>query len=162
MSEVYNRGDFVAKSETIRRIQEADLDELIALYAHYTVAENRPPLSPARVQEIWREIERNPGVEYFAVEREGRIVAACILTITPSFLRGGSGYGVIEHVVTHEDFRRRGLARTLMEFIMAHAWEKGCTEIMLLSGSDLAPAHKLYESLGFDKYGRTGFIKRKP
>lgn len=152
----------MARAETIRRIQETDLDELISLYAHYTGPENRPPLSQTQIQKIWREIERNPGVEYFAVEQEGRIAAACILTITPSFLRGGSGFGVIEHVVTHEDFRRRGLARALMEFIMAHAWEKGCTEIMLLSGSDLAPAHKLYESLGFDKHGRTGFIKNKP
>ena len=152
----------MARAETIRRIQETDRDELISLYAHYTGPENRPPLSQTQIQKIWREIERNPGVEYFAVEQEGRIAAACILTITPSFLRGGSGFGVIEHVVTHEDFRRRGLARALMEFIMAHAWEKGCTEIMLLSGSDLAPAHKLYESLGFDKHGRTGFIKNKP
>lgn len=69
---------------------------------------------------------------------------------------------MIEHVVTHEDFRRRGLAKKLMVFILDHAWAKGCTEIMLLSGRDLAPAHKLYEDLGFDKHGRTGFIKFRP
>jgi hypothetical protein len=33
---------------------------------------------------------------------------------------------------------------------------------MLLSGSDLAPAHALYEDLGFDKQQRTGFIKFNP
>jgi GNAT superfamily N-acetyltransferase len=149
-------------AETIRLVQETDVDELISLYAHYTAAENLPPLSPDQVQKIWRKIERNPGVEYYAVEIEGRIAAACILTITPSFIRGGSGYGVIEHVVTHEDFRRRGLAKKLMEFILGHAWAEGCTEVMLLSGSDLTPAHKLYEGLGFDKHQRTGFIKFKP
>lgn len=149
-------------AEIIRLVQEADLDELISLYAHYTAAENLPPLSSDQVQKIWREIERNPGVDYYAVEIEGRIAAACILTITPSFIRGGSGYGVIEHVVTHEDFRRRGLAKKLMVFILDHVWAKGCTEIMLLSGRDLAPAHKLYEDLGFDKHRRTGFIKFRP
>jgi len=145
----------VTDAEIIRLVQEADLDELISLYAHYTAAENLPPLSSDQVQKIWREIERNPGVDYYAVEIEGRIAAACILTITPSFIRGGSGYGVIEHVVTHEDFCRRGLAKKLMVFILDHA----CTEIMLLSGRDLAPAQKLYEDLGFDKHRRTGFIK---
>ena len=125
---------------------------------NYTAQENLPPLPSEQVQRIWHEIERNPGVNYYAVEIEGRIAAACILTITPSFIRGGSGYGVIEHVVTHEDFRRRGLAKKLMVFILDHA----CTEIMLLSGRDLAPAHKLYEDLGFDKHRRTGFIKFRP
>ncbi|MBT4045814.1 MAG: GNAT family N-acetyltransferase [Rhodospirillaceae bacterium] len=146
----------------IRPVLETDLDELFTLYAHYTASENRPPLSEARMAEIWREVERNPGVEYFALEQEGRIAATCILSITPSFIRGGSGYGVIEHVVTHADFRRRGFAKALMEFTLEHAWNQGCTEVMLLSGRDLAPAHKLYEGLGFDKHQRTGFIIFKP
>ena len=146
----------------IRHIEETELGELIALYAHYTVPENLPPLTETQVRNIWYEIERNPGVEYFVIELEGRIATACILTITPSFIRGGGGYGVIEHVVTHADFRRRGLARSLLDFILAHAWRQGCTEVMLLSGSDLASAHKLYEGLGFDKHKRTGFIIHKP
>jgi GNAT superfamily N-acetyltransferase len=112
--------------------------------------------------EIWQEIERNPGVNYFVIEREGKLAAACILTITPSFIRCGGGYGVIEHVVTHADFRRRGLARELMHFTLDFAWSEGCSEVMLLSGSDLAPAHALYEDLGFDKRQRTGFIIFNP
>ncbi len=146
----------------IRRIRDDELDELIALYAHYTAPENLPPLTTERIEEIWEEIERNPGVHYFALEMEGRLAAAAILSITPSFIRGGKGYGVIEHVVTHDDFRRRGLARALMEHILDFAWDQGCTEVMLLSGADLAPAHKLYEGLGFDKQQRTGFIIFKP
>lgn len=45
---------------------------------------------------------------------------------------------------------------------MVYAWNKDCTEVMLLSGRDLAPAHKMYEQLGFDKHQRTGFIKFRP
>jgi len=146
----------------IRKLGISDCEELFALYDHYTAVENRPPLSPAHMSEIWQEIERNPGVNYFVIEREGKLAAACILTITPSFIRGGGGYGVIEHVVTHADFRRRGLARELMHFTLDFAWSEGCSEVMLLSGSDLAPAHALYEDLGFDKRQRTGFIKFNP
>ena len=146
----------------IRPILETDLDELFALYAHYTAEHNRPGLSEDRMAEIWREVERNPGVAYFALELEGRIAATCILSITQSFIRGGSGYGIIEHVVTHNEFRRRGLAKALMEYVMVYAWNKDCTEVMLLSGRDLAPAHKMYEQLGFDKHQRTGFIKFRP
>ena len=85
----------------IRKLEVSDCEELFALYAHYTAEQNRPPLSSAKMSEIWREIERNPGVHYFVLELEARLAAACILSITPSFIRGGSAYGVIEHVVTH-------------------------------------------------------------
>ena len=119
-------------------------------------------MSVERLDRIWHEIQRNPGVHYFITELEGQITAACILTITPSIIRGGMGYGLIEHVVTHQDFRRRGLAQELMEFVLDFAWKRGCTEVMLLSGSDLVPAHALYEKLDFDKGQRTGFIKFRP
>ena len=124
--------------------------------------ENRPALSAERMEEVWREIERNPGVHYFVTVLEARITTACILTITPSFIRGCMGYGLIEHVVTHRNFRRRGLAKTLMEYVLEFAWAQGCTEVMLLSGHDLGPAHAMYEGLDFDKEQRTGFIKFRP
>ena len=64
----------------IRDILETELEELIALYADYTAKENLPPLSKKRIQKIWREVERNPGVHYFVLENENRIAAACILS----------------------------------------------------------------------------------
>lgn len=119
-------------------------------------------MSTEQLYRIWREIQKNPGVHYFVTELEGQLTSACILTITPSIIRGGMGYGLIEHVVTHQDFRRRGQAQELMEFVLDFSWKLGCTEVMLLSGSDLVPAHALYEKLDFDKEQRTGFIKFRP
>ena len=119
-------------------------------------------MSVEHLDSIWHEIQKNPGVHYFITELEGQITAACILTITPSIIRGGMGYGLIEHVVTHQDFRRLGLAQELMEFVLNFSWKQGCTEVILLSGSDLVPAHALYEKLDFDKEQRTGFIKFRP
>lgn len=146
----------------IRDIEEGELGQLLDLYRHYTTPENLPPLNEAAISEIWAAIQANPGVRYFVLEREDRLAAAAILTITPSLIRGGGGYGVIEHVVTHADFRRQGLAKALMEHILDYAWEQGCSEVMLLSGADLTAAHALYEGLGFDKRQRTGFIAFNP
>ena len=142
----------------IRDILESELDALIDLYADYTAAENLPTLSRERIQEIWREINDNPGVHYFVLEFEGKISAACIITLTPSFIRGGSAYGVIDHVVTHHDFRRKDLARALMMYTLEFAWDNDCTEVMLLSGAESKESHKLYEGLGFNRYQREGFI----
>jgi hypothetical protein len=56
----------------IRDILESELGTLIDLYADYTAAENLPTLSGERIQEIWRQINDNPGVHYFVLEFEGK------------------------------------------------------------------------------------------
>jgi GNAT superfamily N-acetyltransferase len=65
-------------------------------------------------------------------------------------------------MVTHCDYRQKGLAKAILKFSLDYAWTNGCTEVMLLSGNDLKEAHKLYESMGFDQHQRKGFIIFKP
>lgn len=146
----------------IRKIKESELNQLIELYFHYTHKDNLPPLTQEKIQRIWEQIESNPCVNYFVLETENKIVAACILTITPSFIRGGDGYGLIEHVVTHSEYRRKGFGEAIVNFSLNYAWKNGCTEVMLLSGSQNERAHSLYEKIGFDKHRKSGFIIYKP
>ena len=114
------------------------------------------------VQGIWRQIQANPGVNYFVLVADSRIAAACILSITPSFIRGGVAFGLIEHVVTHPDHRRKGYGEALINHALDCAWQNGCTEVMLLSGSQNKIAHAMYEKVGFDKHRKTGFVMFRP
>ena len=107
-------------------------------------------------------MKANPDVHYFVLEIEDKLIAACILSITPSFIRGGDAFGFIEHVVTHSDHRRVGHAETLIRRVLDIAWSRGCTEVMLLSGSANHNAHAMYEKIGFDKKRKTGFVIWRP
>ena len=151
----------IAKLE-IRKIKESELGRLIQLYAHYTSKENVPQLSEEKIREVWTQIQLNPCINYFVMEENGVLMASCILNITPSFIRGGDGYGFIEHVVVHTDFRRKGYGKTMVTYALNHAWNKKCTEVMLLSGSKNEKAHRMYEQLKFEKYRKQGFIKYNP
>ncbi len=51
-------------------------------------------------------------------EVETTIAASCILTITPSLIRGGDGCGFIEHVVTHANYQRRGVGQAIVKFAL--------------------------------------------
>ena len=146
----------------IRKIQEHELHQLTELYFHYIHKDNLPTLTQEAIQNIWEQIERNPCINYFVLEVDNTIVASCILSITPSFIRGGSGYGLIEHVVTHAEYRRKGFGKAIVKYAVNYAWENGCTEVMLLSGTHNERAHALYERIGFDKHRKTGFIMYKP
>lgn len=146
----------------IRRLKENDLEKLIELYSHYTIPESLPPLSSSKIHKIWNQIKSSPCVNYFVLEVKGEIVTSCILSITPAFIRGGDAYGLIEHVVTHQEHRRKGYANAILCFALKYAWKNGCTEVMLLSGWKNKIAHQMYESIGFDKFKRKGFIIFKP
>lgn len=146
----------------IREIEHDELDSLLDLYTHYVVPESRPPLSREKIERIWAQLKANPGVHYFVLEIEDKLIASCILSITPSFIRGGDAFGIIEHVVTHSDHRRVGHAETLIRRVLEFAWSQGCTEVMLLSGSANLNAHAMYEKIGFDKKRKTGFVIWRP
>ena len=56
----------------------------------------------------------------------------------------------IEDVVVHRAFRRRGIARSLMEKLIKEARKNHVTTIQLTSRNHRVEAHKLYENLGFE------------
>jgi GNAT superfamily N-acetyltransferase len=64
---------------------------------------------------------------------------------------------VIENVVTHASYRRRGIGAKVIRTLVDLCWERGCYKIMLMSGVNRAQVHAFYESLGFDKSAKQAF-----
>lgn len=142
----------------IRLLFENDIDDLLDLYNHYTHKSNLPSLDDSTIIKIWNQIKDNSLIHYFVGTVDEKMIASCILTITPSFIRGGDAFGIIEHVVVHSEYRRRGYGKKIVNHALNTAWERNCTEVMLLSGSQNENAHKMYEQIGFDKNRKKGFI----
>ncbi len=46
--------------------------------------------------------------------------------------------------------RRRGVGRALTQHVRGLAWERGASAVVMNSGGQMHPAHRLYESLGFE------------
>jgi GNAT superfamily N-acetyltransferase len=149
------------KDFVIRSISRSELDDLLELYTHHLFSTPDYPLPPrADVQSIWDNIFDNQMLHYFVVEYEGRVVSTCTLTIIPNLTRGARPYGLIENVVTHKDFRGQGFGKALLRHTLNFAWQKNCYKVMLLSGSHRQAAHRLYESVGFSKEGKIGYIAK--
>ena len=93
-------------------------------------------------------------------EEDGRIVSSCVCVVIPNLTRNVRPYALIENVVTHPDYRKRGLASACLEYARQIAQKENCYKIMLLTGAkDEATLH-FYRQAGFNSSEKTAFIQR--
>jgi GNAT superfamily N-acetyltransferase len=149
--------DSHSTSFVVRDAIESDLDGILDLYAHLHVHDTAPP-PHAQLAEIWSDILADPSLRYFVVTCESQVVSSCNLAVIPNLTRGARPFGVIENVVTHPDYRRRGFAQAVLEYALDAAWQSRCYKVMLLSSVHRDAAHILYERVGFKKDVKTGFV----
>src|SRR5687768_13416960 len=127
----------------VRPIREDELPALLELYRH--LHPNDPPLAiDERVAAQWASILANPMLRYFVADAGGVIVSTCHLVIVPNLTRGRRPYGWIENVVTHPDWRRKGIGTRVLRAALAAAWEADCYKVMLLTSRQ--ETHAFYES----------------
>lgn len=91
---------------------------------------------------------------YYVAEADGKIAGCC-------GIRNIAGEGEITNVVVAPDYRKKGIARKMMEYMLDRAKEIGIGDCTLEVRVSNQPAIRLYESLGFKGEGvRPGFYDR--
>lgn len=143
----------------VREIKYGELKELLELYKHLNP--DNPELTvDERIEEIWQEIMEDPGHFCLVIEEDGLIVSSCILVIIKNLTRNARPYALIENVVTHEQYRKRGYGTAVLRKAVEIAREMGCYKVMLMTGRKEEATLKFYERAGFNKDEKTSFIIR--
>jgi len=149
------------KEPIFRRIKKEELHDLLALYKHLHATDDPLP-SHERLAAIWDSIMENPSNNYFIIEVDGKLVSSCVLTIIPNLTRGARPYGLVENVVTHASYRKRGLANMLLKRALQFAWDQRCYKVLLLTGHKDEETLRFYEGASFKPCIKTGFIASPP
>ncbi len=143
----------------IREIAASELQELLSLYEHLHTSDDPPP-DRTVLESLWQDIQKNPLLKYFGGFIDDKLISACTLTITPNLTRGCHPYGVIENVVTHRDFRRKGHGRSVLNHALSYAWKQSCYKVMLMTGRKDEGTYRFYESVGFDRNAKQAFLAK--
>jgi GNAT superfamily N-acetyltransferase len=143
----------------IRILLPDDLSALLALYKHMHVMDDPLP-DKNEVETVWSEIMLSGRFIYFGGFMESTLVSSCNITIIPNLTRGCRPYGVIENMVTHSQYRKRGFGTALLHAALLHAWSNGCYKVMLMTGRKDEATLRFYESAGFDPEGKRAFIAK--
>lgn len=142
---------------TVRLIREDELDALLSLYQ--MLNPDDPELKKdGELRDQWHAMIHDESLKIIVVEHNGQIVSSCLVSVTENLTRGARPFGLIENVITHESYRGNGFGKLCVQKAIKIAEQRDCYKLMLLTGSDKEWKHEFYESCGFDKDEKTGFV----
>ncbi|HEX7025660.1 MAG TPA: GNAT family N-acetyltransferase [Gammaproteobacteria bacterium] len=142
---------------TIRELVEEDLDSLLDLYGHLHDSDDPQP-SRDQVESVWSEALGNNCIRYFGYFVDGRLIRSCTATVVPNLTRACRPYAVVENVVTHRQFRKRGCGKAVLQAALDFAWRMNCYKVMLMTGRLNESTFSFYESVGFRRDKKQAFV----
>ena len=140
----------------IREVRSDEYRQLMELYLHL----HETKIPPAELtKDLWERLVNDPNYHLIAAEEDGRLVATCTCVIIPNLTHGPRPYAWVENVVTHPDYRGRGLATACLDYAKDIAVRENCYRLVLMTGSKLESTLRFYERAGYNRTDKTGFIQ---
>ncbi|WP_236012615.1 GNAT family N-acetyltransferase [Methylobacterium ajmalii] len=134
----------------VRRAQRPDLPAVLGLYAELNAGR---VATLDQADALLARLDAYPDYGLYVAGVGGRIVGTFCLVILDNIAHWGMPSALVESVVVSSSERGNGLGRRMMQEAGRLAAEKGCYKLALSSNVDAKPAHRFYESLGFERYG---------
>jgi GNAT superfamily N-acetyltransferase len=146
--------------DVIRKASVADVMDLQELYLrHLTQNPPQEPQNKADWTALLEALLQNPDYYLLVYEEEGKVISSVTLVIIRNLTHNLRPYALIEHVVTHAEYRNKGYASALIDYATKIAKEQNCYKIMLMTGSKKETTLRFYERCGFNRNDKTAFIK---
>jgi len=137
---------------TIRQAALEDLPMLLPLY-RYLGMDDGTILDETEAQSLFQRIAAYPDYKVYVSEIRGEVIGTFGLLIMDNLGHRGKPSAVLEDVVVHPAWRRKGIGGQMVRFAMSLAAAKGCYKISLTSDLRRQEAHRFYEELGFRRHG---------
>ena len=106
--------------------------------------------------EKYKSYSQNKGYTIFVVKRDDQIVGTITQCALDLFTFDDQPCLILCNFTVKKEYRKEKIGLALLEYVIDKAKTDGYKSISITCFSDALPAHKLYESLGFD---RTDHIK---
>ncbi|MFK3980473.1 GNAT family N-acetyltransferase [Micromonospora sp. NPDC050397] len=129
-----------------------DVPAIVALLADDELGATREIVGEEVDAAYWaafEAIDADPRNVLIVADHHGEVVGTMQLTFVPSLTRGGAERAEIEGVRVRADRRGSGLGRSMIEWAVEQARERGCGLVQLTTDKRRMAAHRFYSRLGF-------------
>ncbi|MEZ0074058.1 GNAT family N-acetyltransferase [Planotetraspora sp. GP83] len=137
---------------SFRTARRADIPAIVAMLIDDPIAAARESLGGEDYRDYeaaFAAIDADPRNELILVEVDGEVAGTMQLTFIPGLSRRGAERLQIEAVRVAAPYRNRGIGRTMMEWAVERAGDRGCALVQLTSDKARSDAHRFYTGLGF-------------
>lgn len=141
----------------VREANKDDLEAVLELYLF--LHDDSIPEHDDHLAKTWDQIMDDPNHHIIVNEVDGKIVSSCVCVIIPNLTRNVRPYAFVENVVTHADYRCRGLAGECLAYAKQIAEKENCYKMMLLTGSKRESTLRFYQNAGYNSNDKTAFIQ---
>jgi ribosomal protein S18 acetylase RimI-like enzyme len=145
----------------IRKAKGTDANQLKTLYFEYLT--HFPPKEEQDMslwQSILEKFEKDENMYLLVAEEDGKVVSSVQMAIIEGLTHNVRPFAVIENVVTHADYRNKGLASALLEKASEIARERRCYKVFLETGSNKESTLNFYRNNGFAIDEKHSCLKR--
>jgi GNAT superfamily N-acetyltransferase len=94
-----------------------------------------------------------PNFRLLVALADGEVAGTYALMIMEKFGKRGTPAGVVEDVAVSPALQGQGIGRAMMAHAVEQCRKAGCYKLALSSNAKREPAHRFYESLGFERHG---------
>lgn len=135
-----------------RKATKNDLPDIVHMLLDDTLGamrENHDATLPESYVNAFEKIQADPNQELTVVELDGELVATFQLSFIQYLTYQGGLRAQMEAVRTKSTYRGKGIGRSVFNYAIRRATEKGCHLIQLTTDKRRPDAIRFYESLGF-------------
>lgn len=134
----------------IRKATGTDAEDLKTLYFDYLT--HYPPTEEQDMKQwadMLNKFEKDDNMHLLVAIEDGKAVSSVQMAIVESLTHNVRPFAVIENVVTHEDYRKKGYASALLERATEIAKARNCYKVFLETGSNRESTLNFYRNNGF-------------
>lgn len=137
---------------TIRTARADDLQAVLDIHAAHDANRGVSVSTSDRQPEAWRRMMATHDLTVYVAQIGVELVGTATALVMPNVTYDGAPTLFLEAVVVAPRYRRQGIARAILQRVLADADAAGCNKVQLLSHKRHATdgAHHLYTSLGFE------------
>lgn len=135
-----------------RKASFADLETIVLLLADDQLGQKREQslaVNPIAYKKAFDQIMADSNQYLMVIEKEGKVIGTCHLTLMPSLTFQGALRMNIEAVRIDSSLRGHGIGEWMFNKILELAKDEGCKIIQLTTNKERIDALRFYQKLGF-------------
>ncbi len=139
----------------IREIDKKDLGSLIKLYQEFWGDKS----NLENMQNLYDELIKNPDYIILCAEIEQKVVGTLMGIVCYELYGECKPFIVMENLVIDSNYRKKGIAKSLLTELEKIAKSKKCSQIQFITEKNRNDAISFYTAMGFNPSSHIGFKK---